>query len=79
MREREEDAVETRKALEIFRRLLEAQVGQPEEVPVNFAYSLARVLVGRDECDLRLRVEEQDAQKLRSAVTRAAEDAYSQF
>jgi hypothetical protein len=43
---------------------------------VNFAHGLARVLVGRDQRDLRVRVEEQYAQQLRPAVTRPAEDAY---
>jgi hypothetical protein len=46
---------------------------------VNLAHGLARVLVGRDERDLRARVEEQYAQKLRAAVARPAEDAYPQF
>jgi hypothetical protein len=46
---------------------------------VHLADGLARVLVGRDERDLRVRVEEQYAQKLRPAVTRPAEDAYFQF
>ena len=46
---------------------------------MNFADGLARVLVGRDERDLRLRVEEQYAQKLRPAVARPSEDAYLEF
>jgi hypothetical protein len=43
---------------------------------VHLRDRLARVLVGRDERDLRARVEEQYAQKLRAAVARPAEDAY---
>jgi hypothetical protein len=54
-------------------------VGQPEQIPVDFADGLTRVLVGRDERDLRVRMEEQYAQQLRPAVTRPAEDAYLQF
>jgi hypothetical protein len=46
---------------------------------VHFADGLARVLVGRDERDLRVRMEEQYAQKLCPAVSRPAEDTYSQF
>jgi len=46
---------------------------------VHLAHGLARVLVGRDERDLRLRVEEQDAQQLRPAVPRPAEDTYLEF
>jgi hypothetical protein len=46
---------------------------------MNLAHGLARVLVGRDEQDLRPRVEEQYAQQLRPAVTRPAEDADAQF
>ena len=46
---------------------------------MNFRDRLARVLVRRDECDLRVRVKKKYAQKLRAAVARTAEDAYSQF
>jgi len=46
---------------------------------VDLAHGLARVLVGRDERDLGVRVEEQYAQKLRPAVARPAEDAYPKF
>jgi hypothetical protein len=46
---------------------------------VDFGHGLARVLVGRDEQDIRVRVEEQNAQKLRPAVPRPAEDAYPKF
>jgi hypothetical protein len=46
---------------------------------MNLADRLARVLVGRDEHDLRVRMEEQYAQKLRAAVARPAEDTYPQF
>jgi hypothetical protein len=46
---------------------------------VNLAHGLARVLVRGDERDFDARVEEQYAQKLRAAVARPAEDAYSQF
>jgi len=46
---------------------------------MNLADGLARVLVGRNERDLRVRVKEQYAQKLRPAVTRPAEDAYFEF
>jgi len=46
---------------------------------VDLAHGLARVLVRRDERDLRVRVQQQNAQQLRPAVTRPAEDAYPQF
>jgi hypothetical protein len=46
---------------------------------VNLAHGLARVLVRRDERDLRVRVEQKYAQKLSAAIARPAEDAYSQF
>jgi hypothetical protein len=75
VRQREEDAIEVRQTLEIRGGLLEAQFGQPVQVPVDFADGLARMLVGRDERDLRVRMKEQDAQKLRPAVARPAENA----
>jgi len=79
VRQREEDAVEGGETLEVLRGLLEPQVGEPEKVLVDFADGPARVLVGRDQRDLRVRVEEQYAQQLRPAVARPAEDAYPQF
>jgi hypothetical protein len=49
------------------------------KVSVNLAHGLARVLVRSDERDLRVRVKQKYAKKLRPAVARPAEDAYSQF
>jgi hypothetical protein len=48
------------------------------KIPVNLAHGLARVLVRRHELNLGVRVKEQYAKKLRAAVARPAEDAYSQ-
>jgi len=79
VRQCEENAVKIGETREVLRRALEAQVGQPVQIPVNLADGLPRPLIRRDERDLRVRVRQQDAQQLRAAVARPAEDADFDF
>jgi len=76
VREREKNALD---AAQIFRVFDEVQLREAVEIAMNFADRFARLLVGCDEDELGVRVEQQDTEQLRAAVTGAAEDTDSEF
>ncbi len=76
MREREKHTVDVG---EIFRVFDEVQIREAVEVAMNFADRFSGLLVGGDEDDVGVWMEEQNAEQLRAAVTGAAEYAYSDF
>ena len=60
-------------------RSLEAQIGQPGEIPVHLYDRFASLFIRRDQLNLNLRVHDEQAQQLRAAIARTAENADAEF
>ncbi len=69
MRQREKHTIEIRQVLEIFRHFAELQIRQPEKISMNFADGFSGVFVGGDESNFDIRMQQQNAQQFRAAIT----------
>ena len=75
MRKWEENEIKIRQAIQVFRRNSETKISQSVQILMHIADGFASLLIRRDECDLNLRVHQQQAQKFRAAVARTTEDS----
>src|SRR5205085_9294496 len=66
MRKREENEIKIRQTLQLFRRNSETKISQSVQILMHIADGFASLLIRRDECDLNLRVHQQQAQDRKS-------------
>src|SRR5882724_2030352 len=72
-------AVYIAQTLNMFARFDKFQLSGAQQVLMKIANGFAGVLVRGDECDLSVRMLQQNAQQFRSAITRATEDCDLDF
>jgi hypothetical protein len=76
MRERKKHTVDVAKVFWVFD---EVELGEAVEVSMHFGDGLSGLFVGRDECDIDVRVQQENTEELRAAVAGASEYADADF